>query len=100
MLPIYHDMLMTLPQNKVIEGIHKVLNKKFTPSLLIIKDKTHKHTQHSQYIPGKLHIDITIQSKYFINLNRIQQHKLIYQALEDYKDQLHAIAIKSSDTSE
>ena len=93
-------MLMTLQPNKIIQEVHQLLEERLAPTKLTIRNDTHKHIKHAQYVPGKLHIEITIQSESFVNLNRIQQHKLIYQILAPYQQYLHAIAIKSSSTTE
>ena len=84
------------PPNKITKSIYDALSDAFKPSKLIIKDDTHKHTHHSQYIEGKLHLSITIHTDAFSNLTRIQQHRLVYQVLDDFKDHLHAISIKSN----
>jgi len=44
---------------------------------------------------GKTHIRVRVASPMFTGLSRIQRHRLVYDALQDFIDQgLHALAIE------
>ena len=65
------------------------------PDVLEVKDESDKHQGHEGHKEGVLtHIHVTIGSKKFENITRIQRHKMVNAALAaEIKDFLHAIRV-------
>ena len=76
--------------------IYKKLFNNFKPSLLKVENESHLHSKHSQSPKtGNSHFAITIKSKIFDDLNRIDGQRRIYKVLEDeMKKGVHALKIK------
>lgn len=80
---------------KLIEQISEKLRNSMDIEHLEIIDDSHLHIGHREATADKLHITINIQSKELSNLNRLQQHRKIYNALGTHVSKnLHAIRIK------
>ena len=82
-----------------MESFIKVIEKKIRDSIEVSKieiiDNSLKHKGHKSFGQGKLHLKITINSKYLKSLNRIQAHKKIMNLLqEELKDKIHALELK------
>lgn len=80
----------------MIALIEKRLNCTLQPTLLVIENQSHLHQHHrSSPQTGQSHFHIKIQSAKLAGLSRIQQQRLIYQALGDaFAQGLHAISIE------
>ena len=76
--------------------IYKKLFNNFKPSFLKVENESHLHSKHSQSPKnGNSHFAITIKSKSFDDLNRIDGQRRIYKVLEDeMKKGIHALKIK------
>jgi len=61
---------------------------------LHIEDESHLHAGHAGAQGGAGHYRIHIQSPAFKDLNRVQQHRLVYHALSAWiPHEIHALAI-------
>ncbi len=61
---------------------------------LHIEDESHLHAGHAGAQGGAGHYRIHIQSPAFKGLNRVQQHRLVYDALSAWMPhEIHALAI-------
>ena len=81
--------------------IREQLTAKFTPTELFIKDQSHLHEGHAGAQDGKGHFDITIVSADFEGQNRIQRHRMVYDALTRLLEtDIHALRIKAHAPSE
>jgi BolA protein len=60
--------------------IREELEKHFQPTELLIKDQSQLHAGHEGARDGKGHFDVTIVSKAFDGINRIQRHRMVYDA--------------------
>lgn len=77
-----------------ITALKSKLNTTFNPSFLDIIDDSHLHVGHVGAEDNKLHITIKIKAKALENLNRIQQHKMIYSSMsKEIESHFHAISI-------
>ena len=81
--------------------IRTELEKSFQPTELLIKDQSHLHAGHKGAKDGKGHFDVTIVSKAFAGVNRVQRHRMVYDALGKLLEtDIHALRIKAFAPSE
>lgn len=84
-----------------VQAIRKVLNERFRPTELLVKDQSHLHEGHAGARDGKGHFDVTIVSSEFEGQNRIQRHRMVYDALNQLlATDIHALRIKAFAPSE
>ncbi len=77
------------------------LEKSFQPTELLIKDQSHLHAGHEGAKDGKGHFDVTIVSEAFADVNRVQRHRMVYDALGKLLEtDIHALRIKAFAPSE
>lgn len=69
----------------------------FSPSILELIDESNQHHGHSGAHPsGESHFRVKISSAAFQGKSRVQQHRLINEALADeLKARVHALAIET-----
>ena len=81
--------------------IRRQLEKTFQPTELLIKDQSQLHAGHAGAKDGKGHFDVTIVAEAFDGVDRIQRHRMVYDALgELIKSDIHALRIKALAPSE
>ena len=81
--------------------IRTELEKSFQPTELLIKDQSHLHAGHEGAKDGKGHFDVTIVSAAFAGVNRVQRHRMVYDALRKLLEtDIHALRIKAFAPSE
>ncbi len=79
-----------------IERIRQALQSAFSPSELDIIDESHLHAGHAGARSGKGHYRVTITSAAFADKSMLEQHRMIYEALEEMmKTDIHALSVKS-----
>ena len=84
---------MTAQRSKKIE---ELLTSAFSPSSIFVKDQSHLHAGHAGAEDGKGHFAVDITSSSFAGLNRIQCHRLIFEALQGMMEtDIHALKIKA-----
>ena len=79
------------------QQIHARLTQKLQPTQLEVVDESSLHAGHAGASPtGRgSHMRVRIASPIFTGLSRVQRHRLVYDALQDFIDQgLHALAIE------
>lgn len=77
------------------------LQERFKPTELLIKDQSQLHAGHEGAKDGKGHFDVTIVSSAFEGQNRIQRHRMVYDALTQLlQTDIHALRIKAFTPSE
>jgi BolA protein len=70
------------------------LNQAFSIDVLHIEDESHLHAGHAGAQGGAGHFRVHIQSPAFKGLNKVQQHRLVYDALSAWiPHEIHALAI-------
>ena len=73
---------MTIEQEK----LENLLKEKFPDANILVKDLAGDNN----------HYSVTIESKVFNDLNRVQQHQLVYQSLDGLMDsELHAMQLQT-----
>ena len=81
--------------------IRQVLEAAFHPQELLVKDQSQLHAGHEGAKDGKGHFDVTIVSEAFEGQNRIQRHRMVYDALDQLiQSDIHALRIKALTPSE
>ena len=81
--------------------IRTELEKSFQPTELLIKDQSHLHAGHEGAKDGKGHFDVMIVSEAFAGVNRVQRHRMVYDALGKLLEtDIHALRIKAFAPSE
>ena len=66
-----------------------------------MKDQSHLHAGHEGAKDGRGHFDVTIVSEQFEGQNRIQRHRMVYDALTRMiETDIHALRIKALTPSE
>jgi BolA protein len=86
----------TIPTS-IRDQIQARLTERLQPSALNVIDESAAHAGHAgANAAGQgSHIRVCIASPLFAPLSRVQRHRLVYDALQDFIDQgLHALAIE------
>lgn len=86
----------------LIEKIEKKLYSFLAIETLMIDDNTPNHANHElNDLKGNphTHLAITVKSKDFDNIDMLDRHKKIYSILKDEVAELHAISIKTLDST-
>ena len=77
--------------------IESILRSTFSPDDLLVKDQSHLHAGHAGAKDGRGHFAVTIVADAFRDNSRIQNHRLIYDALGDMMiTDIHALSIQAS----
>jgi len=77
--------------------IRERLNERLQPTELEVIDESGHHAGHAGANPSGYgsHMRVRVASPLFTGLSRVQRHRLVYDALQDFIDQgLHALAIE------
>lgn len=81
--------------------IRAAIGAALAPSELLIKDQSHLHAGHVGSEDGKGHFDLIIVSEKFAGANRLQRHRMVYDALSRLlQTDIHAIRIKALTAAE
>ena len=79
------------------EQIRLRLTERLTPTALEVIDESALHAGHAGASPSGQgsHIRVRVASPLLTGIGRVQRHRLVYDALQDFIDQgLHALAIE------
>tara|TARA_B100001179_G_C18492572_1_gene360625 strand:- start:557 stop:832 length:276 start_codon:yes stop_codon:yes gene_type:complete len=82
--------------------LHAQLERAFAPERLEIRDDSAKHAGHAGAKPGgNTHFHITIVSAAFTDKSRLQRHRMVYAALDQWMDDpIHALQIDAKTSGE
>lgn len=81
----------------IADQIHARLAAKLQTTALQVIDESHLHAGHVGASASGVgsHFRVRIASPLFTSVSRVQRHRLVYDALQDFIDQgLHALAIE------
>ncbi len=81
----------------VADQIHARLTERLQPTALKVIDESAAHAGHAGASASGQgsHMRVCIASPMFTSLSRVQRHRLVYDALQDFIDQgVHALAIE------
>ena len=79
------------------EKIHARLTERLQPTELRVVDESAAHAGHmgANDSGQGTHMRVSIASPLFSGISRVQRHRLVYDALQDFIDRgLHALAIE------
>jgi BolA protein len=83
------------------QRIRTAITSSLAPSALVIKDQSHLHAGHAGAQDGKGHFDLLIVSDQFAGANRLQRHRMVYDALSQLlQTDIHAIRINALTAAE
>ena len=85
---------MDLPTASAIE---QRLRERLSPTALEVIDESYQHAGHAGANDSGVgtHFRVRIEAPQFVQMPRVQCHRLVYDALQDFIDQgLHALAIE------
>ena len=81
----------------IAEQIRQRLQQRLQATHLEVVDETALHAGHAGASPSGRgsHMRVRVASPLFTGIGRVQRHRLVYDALQDFIDQgLHALAIE------
>jgi BolA protein len=79
-----------------VSTIEKLLTDAFVPAEILVKDQSHLHAGHAGAKEGKGHFDVKIVSEKFAGQNRINRHRMVYDALGSFmQSDVHALRINA-----
>jgi BolA family transcriptional regulator, general stress-responsive regulator len=86
--------MMTL--GPIGKNVESKLRAAFSPRVLSVIDESNQHHGHAGAHPsGESHFRVRIASDRFIGLTRVNQHRLVNEALaEELRVRVHALAIE------
>ena len=79
--------------------IEKIINDNLNPIFLDVIDDSKSHQGHLQAPElGESHYNVTIISKFFSGMNRLEKERIVYKLLnEEFSNGLHALSLKLID---
>lgn len=79
------------------QRITSLLEQKFQPTYLALKDESSRHAEHIEGSDGtETHYQLTIESPSFNGLSKVKRHRMIYEAIGgEFAGGLHAFAINA-----
>jgi BolA protein len=85
-----------LPREQRVAAIRDILQAAFAPSVLEVRDDSHRHAGHAGARDGRGHFDVEIASEAFAGLSPLARHRAIYDALGDMMTtDIHALSIRA-----
>ena len=83
------------------ERIESILRERFRPLHFALRDDSAKHAGHPGATSGGGHFHVTLVSAAFEGKSRLEQHRLINDALQDlFGEEIHALALTTRAPSE
>lgn len=81
----------------VAEAIERKLTQAFSPTRLVIRNESDRHTGHAGSPgSGESHFHVTVVSSSFAGKPRVQRHRMVYAALaEELAGPVHALALET-----
>ena len=84
-----------------VAAIEHALTERFRPSGLLVKDQSHLHAGHAGARDGRGHFEVIIISVSFEGKNRIERHRMIFDAVGSLMEtDIHALSIRAYTTAE
>jgi BolA protein len=83
-----------LPREQRVAAIRDALQAAFAPTVLAVRDDSHRHAGHAGARDGRGHFDVEIVSEAFAGLPPLARHRAIYDALGALMTtDIHALSI-------
>jgi len=81
--------------------IERILRERFAPSHLELRDESARHVGHPGASGPGGHYRVTIVSSRFEGLSRLDQHRLVNEALRElFGERIHALALRTATPGE
>jgi BolA protein len=81
--------------------IERILRERFQPLHFELRDDSHKHVGHAGATSGGGHFHVVIVAQAFEGKNRLEQHRLVNEALDDlFGHEIHALGLTTRAPSE
>lgn len=78
------------------DAIERALRAEFEPLHLEVHDESGRHRGHAGAASGGGHFGVTIVSRRFAEVARLERHRMLYRALEELLGaEIHALAIRA-----
>ncbi|MDN5781225.1 MAG: BolA family transcriptional regulator [Luteimonas sp.] len=85
-----------LPRDQRVAAIRDVLQAAFAPTVLEVRDDSHRHAGHAGARDGRGHFDVEIASEAFAGLSPLARHRAVYDALGSLMTtDIHALSIRA-----
>ena len=83
-------------------NIENLILKIFEPEFLSVIDVSEQHRGHKNFKEGvESHFEIIIVSEKFINLSRVERHRMVNRILkEEFLSDLHSVVVKTYTSEE
>lgn len=89
-----------MPETR-LDRIRSLLHREFVPELLHVEDESHLHAGHAGARDGRGHFRVTIVSAAFEGHNRLQRHRMVFDALGDLmQTDIHALSVQAHSPGE
>lgn len=89
--------MTTIPLPALAQAMQQRLSEKLNPTVVEVVDESAAHTGHAgaNGTGFGTHFRVRIASPLFTGRSRVAQHRLVYDALQEFIDQgVHALAIE------
>jgi len=81
--------------------IEEIVRRRFSPVQFELRDDSAKHAGHAGATSGGGHYHLVLVSAEFLGLSRVEQHRLVYEALADLiPGEIHALGLSTRSPSE
>ncbi|MCL1633815.1 BolA family transcriptional regulator [Luteimonas sp. SX5] len=85
-----------MPREQRVEAIRAALQASLAPTLLEIRDDSHRHAKHAGAQDGRGHFHVEIVSEAFAGLAPLARHRAVYAALGDLMvTDIHALSMRA-----
>ena len=86
-----------LPRDERVAAIRAALEAAFAPTVLEVRDDSHRHAGHAGARDGRGHFDVVIASAAFAGMLPLARHRAVYAALGTLMEtDIHALSIRTS----
>ena len=86
-----------LPREERVAAIRAALEDAFAPTVLEVRDDSHRHAGHAGARDGRGHFDVVIASAAFTGMLPLARHRAVYAALGTLMEtDIHALSIRAS----
>ncbi len=76
--------------------IERALRARLAPEHLAVEDESHQHRGHAGAAAGGGHFRVTVVSGRFAGRDRLERHRMVYEALGDAVGrEIHALALRA-----
>jgi len=90
-----------LPREQRVAAIRELLQAAFAPTVLEVRDDSHRHAGHAGARDGRGHFDVRIVSEAFAGMSPLARHRAVYAALGGLMTtDIHALSIHAGTAAE